>query len=365
MRPARASTETVARNPLEEAEALFNRRRWAELIGLLEPMSSVYRENAKFSVLLGSAYLHKEDIGGAFSCFRRAQSLDYKDNDAATGLAAVYIKRGDSDKAVQLYVEMLERQPRDKRALMGLKYVRKATGNDAQSMPEKLLRKLYPQAHRRLAPFIVLFLSLALIAGSIVLFPYIVDLIRAARPARSGVSEVVLSQDELASPVSSDGGFAYVLTQKEAVDTFNKAKRLFSDYRDEAALVELNRLLLSNATRQVKAKATSLAHYVREPSFLTLPDRFVYKEVSFEPLLYEGVGVVWKGLPANVETGPTSTTFDLLVGYQDKQRLEGIVQVRAGFEIKITPDRPVEVLARVKNLESGSFYLACLAIHEE
>ncbi len=316
-------------------------------------------------MLLGSAYLHKDDIGGAFSCFRRAQSLDYKDNDAAIGLAAVYIKRGDSDKAVQLYVEMLERQPRDKRALLGLKYLRKATGNTAQSMSVKLLKRLYPQAPRRLGPLIIIFLAMLLIAGAVLVLPSVFDMIKDARPSRSGVSEVVLSPEELANPVGSDGGFAYVMTQKEAVESFNKAKRLFSDYRDEAALVELNRLLLSNATRQVKAKAATLAHYVREPSFLALPDRFTYKDVAEAPLLYEGVGIVWKGLPANVETSPTSTTFDLLVGYQDKQRLEGIIQVRAGFEIRITPDRPVEVLARVRNLENGSFFLACLAIHEE
>jgi len=355
----------VARNPLEEAEALYHRRRWAELIGLLEPMSGVYRENARFSVLLGSAYLHKDDIGGAFSCFRRAQSLDYKNDDASLGLAAVYIKRGDSDKAVQLYIEMLERKPRDAKAHMGLNYLRKATGSVAQSMPRKLLKRLYPQPPRRLAPIIVLFFSLAFVATLIWSLPIFMDVLRNARAARTGVSAVELSPDERANPVGSDGGFAYVMTQKEAVDSFEKAKRLFSDYRDEAALVELNRLLLSNATRQVKAKATALAQYVREPSFLNMPDRYGYGDVAKSPVLYEGVGIVWKGLPANVESNPTSTTFDLLVGYQNKQRLEGIIQVRAGFEIRIAPDRPVEVLARIRNLENGSFYLACLAIHEE
>jgi hypothetical protein len=99
-----------------------------------------------------------------------------------------------------------------------------------------------------------------------------------------------------------------------------------------------------------------------------MPDRFDYSAVAAEPRLYEGVGIIWKGLPANVETHAdpeASTVFDLLIGYHDKKRLEGIIQVRAGFESRLTPDRPVEVLARVRNVSGEGFYLECLAIHEE
>ena len=114
----------MAKNPLEEAEALYRKRRWAHLISLLEPLSAVYRESARYFVLLGTAYLYKEDSGGAYSCFRKAQSLDFRDSDAALGLAAVYIRRGETDKAVQLYVELLERSPRQKKARRGLDCLR-------------------------------------------------------------------------------------------------------------------------------------------------------------------------------------------------------------------------------------------------
>jgi len=176
--------------------------------------------------------------------------------------------------------------------------------------------------------------------------------------------EIVLSEDEKASPVGTDGGFSIILTEKEALASFDKAKRLFSQYRDEAAMVELNRLLLSNATRQVKTKAKILSGLVREPSFLSMPDSFTYTEVAANPGLYEGVGVIWKGLPANTAGSDTSTTFDLLVGYDDKQRLEGIVPVRAGFKVTIASDRPIEVLARVRIINTHTFYLDCIAIHE-
>lgn len=365
----------MARNPLDEAESLYRHRRWPQLISLLEPMSEMYRDTARFSVLLGSAYLHKEDIGGAYSCFRRAQSLDFRDIEAALGLAAVSIRRGDTDKAVQLYIEILERSPRSKKARKGLDFLRQATV-DESAFPARKIRRLYPEPPFRRGVAVAVLSACAVLTLGVWLAPAVLRGISETMPRRDGVSDIVLSAEEQSAPVGSDGGFDFILTEKDAIATFEKAKKLFSDYRDEAALVELNRLRLSNATRQVKAKAASLALYVREPSFLTMPDRYSLADVTANPRLYEGVGIIWKGLVANAvgtsdqivpATGSAgaSTTFDLLVGYHDKKRLEGIVQVRAGFEASLTPDRPVEVLARVRNLEGNSFYLECLAIHEQ
>ncbi|PKL09513.1 MAG: hypothetical protein CVV51_03440 [Spirochaetae bacterium HGW-Spirochaetae-7] len=354
----------MARNPLEEAEALYRRRRWAQLINLLEPLSAVYRETARYSVLLGCAYLYKEDTGGAYSCFRRAQSLDFRDVGAALGLAAVYVRRGDTEKAVQLYVEILERQPHSRKALRGLDYLRKGTGHE-RGLSIRQARSLYPEPHARWGLFAVIVGALALAGLAVWSGPYMLGMVRNALPRRDGVADIVLSPEERAAPVGSGGGFIVVLTEKEAIATFDKAKRLFSDYRDEAALVELNRLLGSNATRQVKAKAESLARYVREPSFLSMPDRFSYADVAASSWLYEGVGVVWKGLAANAANGASGTSFELLVGYHDRQRLEGIVPVRAAFDTRLTPDRPVEILARVRNIQGTGFWLECLAIHEQ
>lgn len=354
----------MAKNPLDEAEALFRRRRWANLISLLEPLTAVYRESARFSVMLGCAYLHREDTGGAYSCFRRAQSLDYRDVDAALGLAAVHIRRGESDKAVQQYIDALERHPRDRRAKRGLGLLRKTASGGDEAVPARQLRSLYPRPPRRWRLVAVVVAAVAALTLAALAWPAIAERIRDAKPLRDGVAAFSLSAAEAASPVGSDGEFDIVLTEREALEAFDKAKRLFSDYRDEAALVELNRLLVSNATRQIKAKATALALYVREPSFLSMPDRYAYAEVAAFPRLYEGVGIVWKGLPANVSSSGSSTTFDLLVGYHDRKRLEGIVPVKMAFESRLQPDRPVEVLARVRN-QGKAFYLECLAIHEQ
>jgi len=353
----------TAKTPLDEAELLYKRKKWAELIGLLEPLSSNYREDVRFSVLLGTAYLYKDDIGGAYACFRRAQNIDFRDVTAAYGLAVVYIRRGETDKAVQLYVEILERHPKDSKAKRGLNFLRTGSSQGKQRSRERL-QALYPGPSARVGSVLLLLIGIIVVIGVIAFIPKIIDYSKQNLPKRPGMQGLTLSDDEKASPVGSAGGVSIVLTEKEALAAFDKAKRLFSQYRDEAALVELNRLLLSNATRAVKTKAEILARLVREPSFVSMPDRFSYAEVFANKGLYEGVGVIWKGLPANTSETDTSTSFDLLVGYNDKKRLEGIVPVRANFRIIIAPDRPIEVLARVRSNDSGAFYLECIAIHE-
>ena len=353
----------MAKNPLDEAEGLYKKRKWHELISLLEPLTPVYRDSARFSVMLGTAYLHQEDIGGAYSSFRRAQSLDFKNRTALLGLAAVLVRRGESDKAVQLYIEMLERNPSDKDARRALNFVRRCPDPAALSGSGRKLRSLYPVPPVSVVPYVsvIIVLVVGLLAWR--LMPAAIGLMEAAKPARPGIAEIVLTKDEQENPVSSTGGFEIILTEKDALATFEAAKKLFNSYRDEAALVEVNRLLLSNASRQIKTKADTLARYAREPSFVNMPDRFSFSEVNSSPGLYNNVAVLWKGLPANIASSPEGTSFDLLVGYHDKRKLDGIVAVRAPFELRLPPDRPVEVLAKVK-ATPGGFILECVAVHE-
>lgn len=356
----------MAANPLEEAERLYARRRWRELIDLLEPLASLYRESARYAYLLGSAYLHREDLGGAYSCFRRAQQLDFRDADVAAGLAAVYIRRGEGDKAIQLYIDALERNPRDPLAKKGLSYMRACAASDSDPASMKKLKALYPRPKRSAAPIVAVVAIAAAIGAATLLWPLAGRLAEAARPIRPGVSEVNLSDAERRDPVGSQGGFSFVLTHKEALDAFDRAKELFLAYRDEAALVEVNRIKLSNASDAVKAKADILVRYAREPSFLSLPDKFGFDEVSKQPALYEGVAVAWRGLAANVESGPGFTRFELLVGYHDGQRrLEGIVQVRLPFEASLQGGEAVEALGlpRLSSAATAGFYLDGVAIH--
>ncbi|HOX17522.1 MAG TPA: tetratricopeptide repeat protein [Spirochaetales bacterium] len=356
------------RRDLAYATRLFRRGRYGKAIAILEPLVVQYRDSRDFHYVLGASCLAMGDSGGAAVHLRRARQLDFRHVPTALALAALHVRRLETDKAVELYLEILSMRPGEGRAKKALEFLR--TNSDPERLAELAssgrLRALYPRPDPFAAygPWLAVAAALAVAAFAIpATFEFGRKLAEAARPARPGVSAIELDPATRADPVTSGGSFRFVLTEREALDAFDRAKRLFAEYRDDAGLVELNRLSLSNASEALKAKAGELRTWARKPSFPTLRDRFSYADVARDGALYEGVGVAWTGMAANVAEGPSGTEFDFLVGYDEKRRLEGIVKVELSFEASVPVDRALEVLGLVRNAD-GIFKLEGLALHE-
>jgi tetratricopeptide (TPR) repeat protein len=357
----------MARTALDRAERLFAAARHAELISLLEPQVPVYRESARFYYLLGSSCLRTGDVGGAGTYLKRAESLSPVDADVLLALAALEIRRADSKKAVDYYLRALESRPGDRLAARGLAALRTEGSPEGLSdlVSSGRISKLYPGgtslrpiaekaalAAAAVVVVAILALGAARIAGSIA----------EARKPRPEVAAVTLSSSERGSPVASGGGFRYALTESQVLSSFEKAKAFFQAYRDNAALIEINRILGSNASAAVKAKAVSLKGFVGKPDFRTLKDEPSYAQVAGDPELYDGCAVAWKGMAANVEAADGSSSFDFLIGYQDKNRLDGIAKASiAGVEVPV--DRPLELLASLRTSE-GTMTLKGVALHD-
>jgi len=69
---------------------------------------------------------------------------------------------------------------------------------------------------------------------------------------RSGLEATVLESRDRTQAVQTGGAYRYILTQNQVVSTYERGRTLFIDYRDEAAKVELNRILESNAAEPIK-----------------------------------------------------------------------------------------------------------------
>jgi hypothetical protein len=83
------------------------------------------------------------------------------------------------------------------------------------------------------------------------------------------------------------------------------------------------------------------------PTFDTLKDKYSYVEVMTDPFLFQNVYVVWRGMATNIRMGDTTTEFDLLVGYDTRKVLQGIVPVHLNFVAKIDVEQPIEVLGKI------------------
>jgi len=156
--------------------------------------------------------------------------------------------------------------------------------------------------------------------------------------------------------IQTGSNFALTLTADEIKAAWAQAQKAFQDYQDSQARFQINRLLLSNAGPGVKEKARALIPYLHDPDFARPEDSSPYQAVNATPVLYEGCTVRWKGVIANLVSGDKTITFDLLLGYQDGQVVEGIVPVELGFAALLKNSQVVEVLGRVV-LEGGKWHV--------
>jgi len=357
----------MALTALDRAERLFSAARHAELISLLEPQVPVYRESARFYFLLGASCLRTGDVGGAGTYLKRAESLSPLDTDVLLALSALELRRGDSKRAVDGYLRVLELKPGDRMAEKGLALIRTEGSPEglAELASSGRIMKLYPGS-RGMRPIVLKAIAALAVIAALSLAGFaswrIIQGLSSSRAPRPEVAAVSLSKAERDSPVTTSGSFRYALTEDQVLASFEKAKRHFQDYRDNAALIEINRILGSNASDQVKEKASTLKNFVGKPDFRTIRDDPSYAEAARDPRLYDGCSVAWKGMAANVESRGGSTRFDFLVGYHDKNRLEGIAKAQMP-DLSVPVDRPLELLARLRTSD-GSIFLEASAIHE-
>ncbi|GHU84413.1 hypothetical protein FACS189473_1700 [Spirochaetia bacterium] len=332
---------------------LLRRGKNGDAIHALEIEIFRYPDSFIYYYILGAACLRAEKFNDAFTYLKRAHEIDVEDPRALLGLAVLFLHLRDTAKAVDRYLEVQELAPKNRISKNALQVIRKHGGaeNIAAWIETGKLPQLYPPLPK--IPFSIprLLISLAVIlfiaAAGLLIRLEVITPFNKNISERQGFSGSVLEWEERKEPVQIEGSYRYVLTRNEVVDTYNTARKLFTEFRDESAKLALNRILESNASEAIKNKARLLKTFTEQPGFDTLKDRFSYTEVHAEPALYRDCYVVWRGMAANLDAGQNGTAFNLLVGYDTRRTLEGIVPVHFDSAIPVNTERPLEVLGRI------------------
>jgi len=360
---------------LTKASRCARSRKYDAAIRTLEPEIGRYHGSFFYYYLLGSAYLHAGGFGNALTYFRLAHETKRREPLAILGLAALYLRRGETERAVDYYLDILEIDPKNRIAQKAMEVIRKQAGTDTFSnwIEAGKLPSLYPPI-----PFPgfsakeIFMACAALVAVCLLTFGFLVRFKFISNPflprgSRQGITTLSLSREERMTPIQTGGSYRYILTRVQAVDTYERAISLFTSYRDEAARVNLNRILESNAADGLKNRARIIISYMEVPGFDTFNrnDNVAYEEVFKDPMLYNGVHVIWRGMATNVISTDTGTTFDFLVGYDTRKTLEGIVPVVFNQAILLNPERPLELLCRILPVgPEGPIQLEGVAIHQ-
>lgn len=344
----------MAQTLLDRAKRSFIRKRYHDVITMLESEIIQYRDSFQFYYVLGLSCLYTSDIGGAQSYFQRARQIKMRDTDLLAAQAALFLRKGDMQQAVDYYLEILEYDPGNRLARRSLNFIRKKGSAEViENLVETgKIKAFYPVVKRKQSWAPISMGLICIIVVAVASFRVIKNDASTQDQGRADLSWYALDPGEANALTETGGTYRYILTSRQILSSYNEARRYFQQWRDNAAQVEINRLLHSNASTAVKQKARLLMSWLSEPGFDTITDRYDFQTVSSDPLLYLDCWVVWKGMATNMTVTDTVTGFDLLVGYDTRNKLEGIVTVTFTKPVDVDVSRSLEVLGRVI-LENG------------
>lgn len=365
----------MKKSALETAKALIRRRAFSRAMNVLEGASDTYRDNFSYYLTAGIACLYMDLFGDANRYFNQARKIRMTDTDLLLGQAVLYLRRGDTERALHYYLDIIGNEPGNKTAKNAMDFIR--DHGDYETICEWVssgkIRRFYPPIG--INPYTVVRIVFSLAAGIVIGL----CVVRAVVPRRfvpSGsrydLSQFALSYDDLKNLREKDGmghDYRYVLTDAEVQKAHEDALRYILDYRDNAALVEINRILNSNASANLRRVANDLLSYLTEPTFDTLTDSFSYRQVASDPMLYVGCWVAWDGSVSNAFLDGTSYRCDLLVGYKPGEGaydVEGKVPVvfPAAPEPEIDSSRSVRMLAKVGVDNGGQISLLGRSVYQ-
>ncbi|MGL4981364.1 MAG: tetratricopeptide repeat protein [Treponemataceae bacterium] len=343
----------MSNNVLQKAHKLFTQKKFSAVLSMLEPKIIDFRDSAEYFYLLAVSCMYMGDLGGTQSYLQRGRQIRLRDPKLLLAQAALFLRKGDTGQAVEFYLETLEYDPKNKIAKKAMQFIRKH--GDDQTLEswiqKEKIKQFYPPTGVYIPVFPFVILAFLIVAGSVI------ALLPKTKPQtadRADLSKIVLSTDEKTKPVVADLSietYNLLLSADEVNKSYLQAQTFFQQYRDNSALVEINRILNSNAISQIKQKATLLKDFLSPPTFETLQsdekENFSYQQVMKNPLFYAGCWVVWRGRVANIVTDETTFTCDFVIGYDTENRIDGIIPLFFNQPVTIDTARSLQVLGNL------------------
>ncbi|MCL2719995.1 MAG: tetratricopeptide repeat protein [Treponema sp.] len=359
---------------LNKAALLAKKRFYEEALKILKEEEDRYYGSFKYYYLYAVISLYSGSFAEAHEYFNLARKIKIKDPQTMLGQAVLYLRRMNTGQAVEYYLNVQEMEPKNRIAKKALAVIRKYSASEALSdwLSFDRLKKLFPaipsagiETKKAVNTIIVLSLVLLVSYGVLTIINILPNPFRNRnqRPA----ADFILTPQERGNPVQVDGFYRYILTRDEAVSLYDNALNLFTSYRDEAAKININRILESNASEGLKNRARHILDNMEVPGFdnFNRRDNPSYSDVKDETIIYRDVHVIWRGMATNVEITNEYTRFDFLVGYDTRRTLEGIVPVIFYSPVAINIERPLEVLGRIRLMPTYSeIMLEGVAIHQ-
>lgn len=345
------------------------RRRFSTAIKLLEDKADIYEENFEYYLELGIACLYIGDIGVATTYFQHARRIKLTDPRLLLGQAAIFLRRGETDRALQYYLEINELEPENKTAASAIEFIRTHGDYDTicRWVDTGRIEQFYPPLGVNPDKIISFVLPVAACILGCLLFVNLFPVQQRYGSLRTELSALELTEEEKKAAKETDltsQSYLFVFGEKEITRRYQSAISYFQEHRDNASRIEVNRILNSNASSAIKKKAGVLASYYEIPDFDTINDVPDFASVQETPVLYQDCWVNWGGKISNViNYNDGGYSCDLLVGDEGLTHYEGTVRVVFETAPNIDAEQFVQILGQL-NCEGKVVYVRGRSVYQ-
>lgn len=345
------------------------RRQFSTAIKLLEDKAQTYEEHFDYYVELGTACLYIGDIGAASLYFQKARRIKLTDSRLLLGQAAIFLRRGETDRALQYYLEIKENDPQNKVADAAIEFVRTHGDYDTicRWVDTGRIEQFYPPLGANPDKIWSIIIPVAACILGCLLFFVVFPVKKPYTPSRADLSALELSEDEKKSAKESDltgQTYQFILSDKEISKVYASSIQYFNEHRDNAAQIEVNRLCNSNASSAIKQKARVLSTYFEIPDFDTIRDVPDFASVKESPVLYDDCWVSWGGKISNVNIYDDGTySCDFIIGDEEFRHYEGTVSVFFEAVPNIEADQYVKILGHL-SVDGGRVVLNGRSVYQ-
>ena len=197
---------------LKKAQVLFKRRKFSAVISMLEPRVIDYRDSFDFFYILGVSCLYMGDTGAAKDYLHRCETIEGTNVPLMIAQAAMYLRRGDTNQAVESYLTILDYDPRNKIASRAMTFIR--TKGDIATISQWVssgkIKRFYPDPgfYFPIMPVASVLIFALVVFLSVMLIKHLPKKNPAHRQGDYGNLE--LSVDEKKNPVDLQSGVATV-----------------------------------------------------------------------------------------------------------------------------------------------------------
>jgi len=333
----------------------YRKKQYVKAISYLEKALREDRRNWEVCRWLGYASILSGDMDGARSYLKSGLLIKEDDIGLLKGLSYVYLKDERIEDAINLWGEILEQHPKDRRVKAALEGLRESEDikDFIDSAKPKNIISTKPPFYIKIKPYL---LGVSITFGLIVLgvIFYTTSIYEKALekfyPELVRLKKIELPENtEFVENNVKDAYYSF--SEQEVRDGFTRIKKYIYKGKVNTAIISLNRIMLSNALPIVKEKFKILYKFINAPDPLSIDYNPRYFEIMKEPIAYKGVYIKWKGKIANLKKSKESASFDFLVSYEDEDTIEGIAHVDINGTFYIENKQKVEIFGVFKEAD--------------